>query len=193
MTSLRRTLERVLRGPIGGMFLCLLIAGFLGGVAVAHPSGKAPKTAPSEEPSVVASEPPEAPGQDQGSQQPAAGGETTHTPADCQATLVDVEGALPAAQDATGLAHAIWVVEANCEKDPQAPGLVNALEHLVTNWQRHQDHEAAKASGEHGPPAVHGNSGDHGQSRDHGGGEHGHSGEHGNSSHSSPVDDVNGS
>src|SRR5204863_1450179 len=40
MTSLRRTLERILRGPIGGMFLCLLIAGFLGGVAVAHPSDK---------------------------------------------------------------------------------------------------------------------------------------------------------
>jgi hypothetical protein len=38
MTSLYRALERIFKGPVGGMFLCLLIAGFLGGVAVAHPN-----------------------------------------------------------------------------------------------------------------------------------------------------------
>jgi hypothetical protein len=179
MTSLLRTLERVLKGPVGGMFLCLLIAGFLGGVAVAHPGGKShketPTTSPSNDPS-EAPESPEAPEQDQSSSAP-DGGQTPHTSADCQAILTDVQGQLPAVQDATGLAHAIWVVEANCEKNPQAPGLVNALGHLVTNWQRHQEHEAEKAAGEHGPPAIHGNAGSHG-----------HSGEHGNSGHGSSND-----
>src|SRR5437867_1073590 len=171
MTSLRRTLVRALQGPIGGMFLCLLIAGLLGGVAVAHPGGPSDQSTPSTSPSDDPSEAPEAPAQDQGSGAPdAGGGATTHTPADCQAALTDVQGQLPAVQDAAGLAHAIWVVEANCEKNPQAPGLVNALGHLMTNWQRHQEHEAEKAAEGHGPPEVHGNAG-----------AHGHSGEHGNS------------
>jgi len=182
MTSLRRTLERVLRGPIGGAFLCLVIAGFLGGVAVAHPGDKS-HTPTTSESSDDPSEAPEAPEQDQnqGTEDPTGGAAKTHTAADCQGTLTDVQDALPAVQDATGLAHAIWVVEANCEKNPQAPGLVNALNHLVTNWQRHQDHEAEKASDEHGPPAEHGNSAQHGHGAQHGNtAEHGNSAEHGN-------------
>ena len=89
-----------------------------------------------------------------------------HTAADCQAQLAAVQGQLPAVQDATGLAHAINTVEANCEKNLQAPGLVNALGHLVLNWQRHQAHEAAKAAKVHGNAGVHGNSGNHGPSSD---------------------------
>jgi hypothetical protein len=182
MTSLRRTIERVLKGPVGGMFLCLLIAGFLGGVAVAHPGDKSPKPTTSES-SDDPSEAPEAPERDQGSEDP-GGAAAPHTPEDCQGTLKDVEQDLPTADAATGLAHAIWVVEANCEKNPQAPGLVNALGHLVTNWQCQQAREAGTkcdAHGPpegHGPPEVHGNSGAHGNS-----GQHGNSGEHGNSSH----------
>src|SRR5438477_404265 len=75
--------------------------------------------------------------------------------------LASVQGQLPAVQDATGLAHAINTVEANCEKNLQAPGLVNALGHLVLNWQRHQAHEAAKAANVHGNAGVHGNGGVH--------------------------------
>jgi hypothetical protein len=122
------------------------------------------------------SEAPEAPEQDQGSEDPGGGGAAPHTPEDCQGTLKDVQQDLPTADEATGIAHAIWVVEANCEKNPQAPGLVNALNHLVANWQKHQDHEAEKAIGEHGKSAEHGKSGE----------EHGKSGEeHGNSAHGS--------
>jgi hypothetical protein len=44
----------------------------------------------------------------------------------------------------TGLDHAIEVVLANCIKNPQAPGLVNALRHLVANRDRHLAHEAEK-------------------------------------------------
>ena len=183
MTSPRRTLERVLKGPVGGMLLCLLIAGFLGGVAVAHPGGNPNKatsqTSPSDEPS-EAPETPDPPEQDQQSDAPDAGGgggATTQTAADCQGALTDVQGQLPAAQDATGLAHAIQTVEANCEKNLQAPGLVNALGHLATNWLRHQAHDAEKAAEGQGNAGVHGNSGVHGNA-----GVHGNSASHGPSS-----------
>jgi len=168
MTSPRRTLERVLRGPVGGMLLCLLIAGFLGGVAVAHPGGTTNPTS-SETASSPPSGIPQAPGRVQQNGAPiAGGGATVHTAADCQAALTGVQGQLPAVQDATGLAHAINTVEANCEKNVQAPGLVNALGHLVANWQRHQAHEAAKAATVHGNAGVHGSTGVHGNSASHG-------------------------
>ena len=168
MTSPRRTLERVLKGPVGGMLLCLLIAGFLGGVAVAHPGGT-PNPTSSLTPSSAPSGTPQAPGRVQQNGAPnIAGGATVHTAADCQGALAVVQGQLPAVQDATGLAHAINTVEANCEKNLQAPGLVNALGHLVANWQRHQLHEAAKAAKVHATTDVHGNAGVHGNSGLHG-------------------------
>jgi hypothetical protein len=45
-----------------------------------------------------------------------------------------------------GLDHAIEVVLANCIKNPQAPGLVNALRHLVANRDRHLAHKAELAA-----------------------------------------------
>ena len=83
----------------------------------------------------------------------------------------------------TGLEHAIERVLANCLKNPGAPGLPNALEHLVANAERKAAREAAKAAGEHGHPGEHGNASAHGKSGEpHGksGEPHGHSGEHGN-------------
>jgi hypothetical protein len=44
----------------------------------------------------------------------------------------------------TGLDHAIEVVLANCIKNPKAPGLLNALSHLVANRDRHLAHQAEK-------------------------------------------------
>jgi len=168
MTSPRRTLERVLRGPVGGMLLCLLIAGFLGGVAVAHPGGTTNQSS-SQTSSSAPSLTPHAPGRPQPNGAPTVGGgAAVHAAADCQGALAGVQGQLPAVQDATGLAHAINTVEANCEKNLQAPGLVNALGHLVANWQRQQAHEAAKAAKVHGNVGVHGNTGVHGNSGSHG-------------------------
>ena len=90
----------------------------------------------------------------------------------------------------TGLEHAIERVLANCLKNSGAPGLPNALEHLVANAERKAAREAAKAAGEHGDPDEHRNSSEHGKSGEphgksgepHGksGEPHGHSGEHGN-------------
>jgi hypothetical protein len=91
----------------------------------------------------------------------------------------------------TGLDNAIAHVLANCLKDPQAPGLVNALEHLVANRDRkatrdaehaaaaaqrdaakaareaaHDAHKAAVGAAHdvagHGASATHGHSGNHG-------------------------------
>jgi hypothetical protein len=50
------------------------------------------------------------------------------------------------AEKTTGLDHAIEVVLANCIKNPQAPGLLNALRHLVANRDKHLAHEAEKAA-----------------------------------------------
>jgi hypothetical protein len=46
----------------------------------------------------------------------------------------------------TGLDHAIEMVLANCIKNPQAPGLLNALHHLVANRDRHAALDAEKAA-----------------------------------------------
>src|SRR6266508_2158896 len=46
----------------------------------------------------------------------------------------------------TGLDHAIEVVLANCIKNPQAPGLLNALRHLVANRDKHMAHDAEMAA-----------------------------------------------
>jgi hypothetical protein len=51
----------------------------------------------------------------------------------------------PSPEQPTGLDNAIAHVLANCIKNPQAPGLLNALTHLQLNEQRHAAHEAAKA------------------------------------------------
>ena len=46
----------------------------------------------------------------------------------------------------SGLDHAIDVVLANCMKNPHAPGLLNALRHLVANRDKHLAHDLEKAA-----------------------------------------------
>jgi hypothetical protein len=169
MDGMRTWIARALRRPLGGVVLTLVIALALGGVALADPGGTpndhATQTSPvpSDDPSESSDEQ-EQESDDQG--EPAA----PHTETDCTDAVTDVHADLPAQDEATGLANAIYVVGANCEKNLQATGLVVALQHLVANHQRHQEHDAAKAAkaaareGE-----THGNSGS----------SHGHSGEHG--------------
>jgi hypothetical protein len=150
-------LMRTLKDRMSGFLFLLLLTGLLGGVAIAAPGPHA--NGPTKPPhSDKRSESPEAP--EQGGED--RGGARAHTAADCTAGLEDIQANLPPADQATGLAHAMQVVEGNCEKNLQAPGLVNALGHLVTNYERHLAHEADKAAG------VHGNSADHGQSAAHG-------------------------
>jgi hypothetical protein len=52
------------------------------------------------------------------------------------------------ATKAHGLDNAIDHVLANCLKNPQAPGLLNALERLAANRERHEAHEEWKAEKE---------------------------------------------
>ena len=99
-----------------------------------------------------------------------------------------------------GVDNAIAHVLANCVKNPQAPGLLNALEHLAANQARHDAHEAEKAerkaahdaakaqkhAGGPGHGKGHGSNGEHGNPHDgvhehpHGDAGHGHGGSHGN-------------
>jgi hypothetical protein len=160
-----RRLISTSKGRIGGILACSLVLGLLGGVASAAPGihADAPSTT---SPSNEGSELPEAPeedGDDQGGAQAAA-----HSVADCSAELDDIQATLPPADEATGLAHAIQVVEANCEKNLQAPGLVIALGHLATNFERRAAREADRAAGVHGNSADHGPSATHGLSGQHG-------------------------
>jgi hypothetical protein len=59
-------------------------------------------------------------------------------------------------EEVKGLDHAIEVVLANCLKNPQAPGLLNALRHLAENRERKMAHDEAKA--ERKAAHAHGNS-----------------------------------
>ena len=67
-----------------------------------------------------------------------------------------------------GLDNAIAHVLANCMKNPDAPGLVNALQHLVANQAKHEAHDAAKTERKAAHDA---------RKAEHG---HGHDGSHGN-------------
>jgi hypothetical protein len=107
----------------------------------------------------------EEPGEGDGTTDPGEGDETTQPgdagdPADREAecktaagmsTVAGGQGGSDGTTDGTpgdvkktGLDHAIEVVLANCIKNPQAPGLVNALRHLVANRDRHLAHQAEK-------------------------------------------------
>jgi hypothetical protein len=99
-----------------------------------------------------------------------------------------------------GIDNAISHVLANCVKNPQSLGLLNALEHLVANKAKHEAHEAEKAERKAAHDAAkaqkhadgpghgkgHGSDGEHGNPHDgvhgnpHGDGGNGHGGSHGN-------------
>ncbi len=58
------------------------------------------------------------------------GGATGTPPGVCSATVAAVRANMPAAGDATGISHALSVLEANCAKNPQAHGLINAIQNV---------------------------------------------------------------
>jgi hypothetical protein len=140
-----RKVIRTLNGRIGGVLLCLFLAGSLGGIALAAPGAH-----------TNGSEPQGQAGLNRGDAESRA-----HTTTDCTAGLKDIHDVLPPEDQATGLAHAIQVVEGNCENNLEAPGLMVALGHLATNYQRHLAHEADENTGEHANPSddVHSDSG----------------------------------
>jgi hypothetical protein len=71
----------------------------------------------------------------------------------CAATVTDVRVDMPGANDTAGIAHALSVLEANCAKNPQAHGLINALEKMGHG----KGHGNNGHSG--GPPPGHTNNG----------------------------------
>lgn len=65
----------------------------------------------------------------------------THTPEKCLALVDALEQAAPPSDDPRGIAHAIEVVQANCERNPKAVGLLRALSRLHANAEKHAHHE----------------------------------------------------
>jgi hypothetical protein len=76
-------------------------------------------------------------GGDQGRRSP-----QTHAPEECLVLVDAFERAAPPSDDPRGIAHAIDVVQANCEQNPKAVGLLRALSRLRANAEKHADHES---------------------------------------------------
>jgi hypothetical protein len=199
------------------------------GITDPRGGGEVPAEEPAEEPAEC-EEPGEEPGEDPGEEpgEGEEGEEPTEEPAEepaaepidepteeelriqaCEAAagLVEeepVDGEVVEEEKLTGLDNAIDRVLTNCIENPQAPGLLNALERLTENRERHETHmeavaaakaereaakaertaahqawkaekAAAKAGGGHGISGSHGNSGTHGNG---GGNGNGHGNPH---------------
>lgn len=139
-----------------------------------------------------------------------AGGETGHRgrggvedleggPGVTPGCIAAAESGQSALDSATGLAHAIAVVQANCGANLQAMGLANALAHLQQNLGKHEGHVShaggnGKGNGAGGSD-VHGHSGEHGHVGEPNGGKGGNGGvPKGQSTdpHGKPTDPGNG-
>ena len=142
--------------PFAALVLSVLMAAAVAGAAVAYPQQVRSAVIAAHE--AVFGDDHAVKAHDAESGDPAAPEE--HTVDECQAALDGVIADLPEEGDSTGLAHAIEVVEANCEKNPKARGLLNALEHLVANQAKHEAHDA-----EHGNSGEHGNGNANGHSK----------------------------
>jgi hypothetical protein len=153
----------ILRGPTGGMLACLLTASLLGGVAAAHPAAWSGSTR---------------------SDGPTSAGQSTSATSEvsgssCAVVLLGLESA----SDPHGVTQAIKSVRANCDGEPQAPGLIVALRHLRQHLENGRetgggatrpdgrdsvggskgpsgDHSGGPGSGDDNPGSIAGGSGD---------------------------------
>lgn len=158
------------------MLFMVLLAAALSGVAAATPGDGSDRASPQAEAAQTEHPPADdgSEGDDHEVPDRQAAADQDHTVADCQGLVEGLD--LSQGAEATGLDMAIARVEADCEENLTAPGLLVALEHLIDNRQRHADHEASMA--DHGRSADHGQSADHGPDAEHGssGDAPGHSG-----------------
>ena len=150
MRRYKEQLDRLLRGPAGGMFACLLLAATLGGVAVAGPGGAmfAPSGGSSAGPGAAAA----AVAEHANARERAGSADLEHGEydvRDCRRVVRHLEGDL-AAGDHVGLMQAITVVLDRCERHIQAPGLLRALDRLEANHERQLARDEARAAGEVG-------------------------------------------
>jgi hypothetical protein len=96
----------------------------------------------------------------------------------CEASISGILQDPPGTQDVRGLQHAIAVVEADCQKNPNARGLLTALTHMLAN-ARNADHPShAGGNGKGG-----GNGNGNGVGHDPPGGGHGHGHAYGHGVH----------
>jgi hypothetical protein len=143
-----------LRGPAGGMLACVLLAAMLGGIAMANPDMKPPGG----DGAVARGGASHGGGTAvQGSETSVSGpaqdhpGVDVHTAQDCRAIVEHLQGDL-AAGNHGGLAQAIDVVDRNCRRNADSPGLLRALDRLVANAERFADRHGEKPGNAGDPP-----------------------------------------
>ena len=71
----------------------------------------------------------------------------------CEDTIAASQGDIPASEDIEGIEQAIEVVSANCENNPQAAGLLNALQELLDNAERQSSVQESSDAGSGGHQA----------------------------------------
>ena len=103
-------------------------------------------------------DPAEAPEPTDATDSTGSSGESTHTQADCltAAALDPSTDPTTVGLDAHGLQNALAHVLHNCIANPQAPGLLVALQHLSANLAK----QAAQGAGPGNPFLAHGSSGE---------------------------------
>ena len=168
------------RGPVRAshrlstVLACVLTAGLVAGVALASPRAFDRVVQQAKHAVMGGDEGDERtgrgrdPGGEGASGSPASDG--------CSAIVEAYRQAAPPSDDASALHHAIDVVSANCEKNPQASGLIRALQRLATNAERQAERaghgggngNGHGGSGENGPPAN-AHAGGNGSSKGNGG------------------------
>ena len=145
-----------LRGPAGGMLACVLLAAMLGGIAMANPDMKPP----GDDGTVARG------GASHGGGTAVPGSETSmsrpaedhpsvdvHTAQDCRAIVEHLQGDL-AAGNHGGLAQAIDVVDRNCRRNTDSPGLLRALDRLVSNAERFAERHGEEPGNAGDPPGL---------------------------------------
>lgn len=160
---------------LSALLACALTAGMVAGVAVASPKTFNRLVREAQRSVLGEHQGDERTGQER---DPGAEGASGSLASDaCDAIVEAYRSAAPPSDDVPALRHAIDVVRDNCDRNPQAGGLVNALQHQIANAERKAEHDRQHphgGPGDHGggPPTTHT---DHGN----GSGEHGNGGSHG--------------
>jgi hypothetical protein len=125
-----------LRGPAGGMLACLLLAGMLGGIAMAGPSAlRGAEAPPTHDRGGASHDEDGLAGRGDDDHDDPTGPSSSHGVEECRATVRHLQGDL-ASGNHGGLTHAIEVVGENCRRNTQAPGLLRALDRLAANHER---------------------------------------------------------
>jgi len=167
--------------PFGALIACFAILGMIAGGAVAFPARFHAIVSKAQE---VLHRGGTADARDAAAHRnDASSGAKGSTPDGCQTSISGILQDPPGTQDVRSLQHAIAVVEADCQKNPNARGLLNALMHMLANAQKHPDHPSHAGGNGKGRGNANGNGNGNGVGHDPPRGGHGHGHAYGHGDH----------